>query len=850
MDLQQYQAKRKFEETPEPRGTVQPSSGPLRFVAQKHLATRVHFDLRLELDGTLKSWAVPKGPSIELEEKRLAVMVEDHPLDYVHFEGIIPKGNYGAGSVMVWDAGTYHVFGITNRQKSEQAIREGMRKGRLHLVLHGQKLKGEFGLIRMKKDDEKSWLFFKKGCAGSRWSSGEDRSVLSGRTMDEIAQGAKSGKPNSEFDLSDAPKVPLPRNVKPMLATPVAAAFDHAGWLFELKWDGYRAIAEVEKGRVRLYSRNQRSFEKRFAPIVESLQHLGHDAVLDGEVVALDVRGKPNFHLLQEYPSARKASLVYEVFDLLHLDGHDLRNRPLIRRQELLALLVADLPDIRCNKPISEHGRAFFDAVSANRLEGIIAKEAGSKYREGVRSKSWLKIKTRQRQKAVIGGFTEPNGSRKGLGALVLGVYDNRDLVHIGDAGSGFTEKELGQLRDRLDALAHKACPFKKRPKPKGAVHWVQPALVCEVSFAEWTDDGHIRHPVFVGLREDEDASTVQREMPQPVGLVVADGAAGTKDAGRPAAKEIGAKPRPNRRETIGGQVVALTNQQKVYWPADGYTKGDVIDYYREVADFILPYLNDRPLSLNRHPNGIQGESFFQRDISNQPPPAWVETAELTSDGKRGRSVLCQDEATLAYLANLGCIELNPWNCRVGTLDSPDYVVLDLDPEDVSFERVIETAQAIRKVLDRIGAEARCKTSGKRGLHIYIPFGSQHGHDQAKHFAELIANIVNASLPAVTSLVRSPGSRQGRVYLDYLQNGKGKTLAAAYSVRPYPGATVSTPLKWTEVRRGLDPTAFTIKTMAKRLGTVGDLWKPVLGPGMDLPACLERLASLLKKAGS
>jgi len=847
MSLATYQQKRCFDRTPEPRGQRKAGKGPLRFVVQKHQASRLHYDFRLELDGTLKSWAVPKGPSLSPEDKRLAIMVEDHPLDYLHFEGIIPKGNYGAGTMMVWDAGTYHVFGITNRQKSEQTIREGLRKGQLHLVLHGRKLKGEYGLIRMKKDDEKSWLFFKKGSAGSQSSSGEDRSVLSGRTMDEIARGAKPGKPSLQIDLSDAPKAPMPHKVKPMLATPVAAAFDRSGWLFELKWNGYRAIAEVDKGRVRLYSRNQRSFEKQFAPIVESLEHLGHEAVLDGEVVALDVHGKPSFGLLQEYAKARKGSLVYEVFDLLHLDGHDLRNRPLIRRQELLALLVAELPNIRCSKPILEYGRALFDAVSANRLEGIVAKEAGSKYREGVRSKSWLKIKTRQSQTAVIGGFTEPKGSRRGLGALVLGVYENGELVHIGDAGSGFTDKELGKLRTRLDELEQKTCPFKKRPKPKGKVHWVQPLLVCEASFAEWSDDGHMFHPVFVGLREDQDASTVQREMLQQVAPVVISGAAGTKNTVRPA-KEMDARSRPNRQETIGGEVVSLTNQHKVYWPNDGYTKGELIDYYREAAGFILPYLNNRPLSLNRHPNGIEGASFFQRDVSNQPPPSWVETAELTSDGKHFRSVLCQDEATLVYLANLGCVELNPWHCRVGTLDLADYVVLDLDPEDVSFESVIETAQAIHKVLDRIGAEARCKTSGKRGLHIYIPFGARHVHDQAKHFAELIANIVNAKLPAITSLVRSPGSRQGRVYLDYLQNGKGKTLAAPYSVRPYPGATVSTPLKWTELRRGLDPAAFTIKTMPKRLRTVGDLWKPVLGPGIDLPACLERLAVLVKKA--
>jgi len=667
--------------------------------------------------------------------------------------------------------------------------------------------------------------------------------------MDEIAQGIKPGKPSLQFDLSDAPKGPLPRNVKPMLATPVDTAFDHADWLFELKWDGYRAIAEINKGRVRLYSRNHRPFEKRFVSIVESLEHLGHDAVLDGEVVALDAHGKPNFHLLQGYPNDSKGSLVYEVFDLLYLNGHDLRNRPLVRRQELLARLVADLPNIRCTRPIQEHGRAFFDAVSANRLEGTVAKEASSKYREGVRSKSWLKIKTNQRQEAVIGGFTEPQGGRNGLGALVLGVYDDGELVPIGDAGSGFTDKKLRELRAQLDRLEQKNCPFKRRPKPRGKVHWVQPLLVCEVSFADWTEDGQMRHPVFLGLREGRNAASIQREMPRSVDAGVTDGAAAIKESGRALTNEINTKQRPNRQETIGGHVVSLTNQQKVYWPNDGYTKGDMIDYYREVASFILPYLNNRPLSLNRHPNGILGASFFQRDVTNQPPPPWVKTAELTSDGKRVRSVLCQDEATLIYLANLGCIELNPWNSRLGTLDSADYVLLDLDPEDISFESVVETAQTIRKVLSQIGAEALCKTSGKRGMHIYIPFGTHHSHDQAKQFAELIANIVNAKLPAITSLVRSPGSRQGRVYLDYLQNGRGKTLAAAYSVRPYPGATVSTPLKWSEVRRGLDPAAFTIKTMSKRLRTVGDIWESVLGRGIDLTECVERLALLVKKAG-
>jgi bifunctional non-homologous end joining protein LigD len=846
---------------------------------QKHQARRLHYDLRLEAGGTLKSWAVPKGPPVSHEDKRLAIMVEDHPLDYLLFEGVIPKGNYGAGSVMVWDEGTYHVPGVTNRDKSERLVYEGLQKGHLRVIFHGKKLKGEYALVRMNGKQKNGWLFFNKSQARSSAHfrtreldspraghkrlrvhevENEDRSVISDRTMNEIGQGARQRTATSSFDLSDAPKAAMPHHVRPMLASPAAQPFDHADWLFEVKWDGYRAIAEVSREQVRLYSRNKLSFEKRFAPLVDSLQHLGVEAVIDGEMVVLDDSGRPRFQLIQDYPKSG-GSLVYVVFDLLYLDGHNLEKLPLIRRKEILAGLVDGLPNISLSEHVPEQGIAFYRAVEEKGLEGIIAKDGQSRYQQGVRSRSWLKIKTHLRQEAVIGGFTEPKGSRHGLGSLVLGVYENGDLTYIGHVGTGFSQQRLAELRSQLDGLTQGTCPFKKRPKTNAPVHWVRPELVCEVSFDAWTNDGYIRHPVFLGLREDKAASEVRRERPASVdsSLVNAD----VKTA-----KEVDrqAKTPPTRRgratpafggqarqsqgiQEIGGHLVSVTNLNKVYWPEDGYTKGDLIGYYREIVDFILPYLRDRPESLHRHPNGVQEKSFFQKDVSRQPPPDWVRTAELIdSDGKRTRTILCQDEATLVYLANLGCIELNPWHARVGILDQADYLVLDLDPENVSFDHVIEAAQTIRKVLHQAGAEGFCKTSGQRGLHVYVPFGARHSHDQAKQLAELIARIVNARLPASTSLVRNPKSRQGRVYLDWLQNGKGKTLAAPYSVRPRPMATVSTPLKWTEVRRGLDPAKFTIRTMPKRLDLVGDLWKPVLGPGIDLSACLERLAPLLK----
>jgi bifunctional non-homologous end joining protein LigD len=844
VSLEKYQAKRKFQQTPEPKGIAKRGKGPLRFVIQKHAASRLHFDLRLEAEGTLKSWAVPKGPSVVPHEKRLAIMVEDHPLDYLLFEGTIPKGNYGAGTVMVWDEGTYHTPGAPGRAETERLISEGLQDGRLHIVLHGKKIRGDFGLVRTKQGPN-SWLLFKKDEFPAEAPRGDqDRSVLSNRTMDEIA-AAKKPADFARIDLSGAPKAPMPRNISPMLATPAAEPFDHPDWLFEVKWDGYRAIAEIERDKVRLYSRNKLAFEKRYAPIVEALAHLGHEAVLDGEVVVLDPTGKPRFQLLQEYQKAKKGTLVYQVFDLLYLDGHDLQRLPLIRRKELLGQVLNGLPNVRLSEHIAEQGVAFFDAVSRKGLEGIVAKDGRSRYQQSVRSRSWLKFKTQLRQEAVIGGFTEGQGARKGLGSLVLGVYENGDLVYVGHAGTGFTDKTLADLRSRLDGLIREACPFKKRPQANAPVHWVEPRLVCEVSFGEWTNDGNMRRPVFLGLREDKEASTVRRERPVDIALPSPP----VEPVEKSRSEQALPSRQPNQRVEIGGHVVQLTNLNKSYWPEEGYTKGDLIRYYRDVSSIILPHLKDRPQSLNRHPNGIHGKSFFQKDVRQQPPPEWVETVEITSDsdGKRVRSLLCQDEASLAYLANLGCIELNPWNARVGTLDRADYLLLDLDPEDITFHHVVEAAQAIRKVLEQAGAESFCKTSGKRGLHVYVPFGGRYSHDQAKHFAELIARIVNAKLPSTTSLVRNPSERQQRVYLDYLQNGKGKTLAAPYSVRPYPKATVSTPLKWSEVRRGLDPSRFSMRTVPKRLDDMGDLWKPLLGPGIDLPACLDRLASRVQR---
>jgi bifunctional non-homologous end joining protein LigD len=642
----------------------------------------------------------------------------------------------------------------------------------------------------------------------------------------------------------------MPRDVKPMLATLTEAPFDRAGWLFELKWDGYRAIAEVTRRRVRLYSRNLQPFEQRFAPIVRALHQLGHEAVLDGEVVVVDEHGKSHFQLLQNYQKTGKGRLVYYVFDLIYLDGRDLRGLPLAERKELLREALPNLRNVRLSEHVSEGGVAFFEAAAAAGLEGIIGKDGASPYRSGVRSREWLKIKTHQRQEAVIAGFTEPRGSRKDLGALILGVYEGDELIYVGHTGGGFDRKGLTSMRGRLEPLIQEECPFRRRPPTNAPAHWLRPELVCEVSFHEWTGDGVMRQPIFLGLREDKDPHSVRREVPIPAGVARPPGSRVRSRKSR--AERSTATPNGSVHKAApsgNGKGIALTNLAKAYWPADGYTKGDLIAYYREVAPFILPYLQDRPLSLHRHPNGIEGKSFFQKDVSHQPPPSGVPTTEIHSegDGRAIRYIVGGDERTLLYLANLGCIEMNPWNSRLGSLQRPDYVVIDLDPEDISFAHVVAAAREVRKVLARADADSHCKTSGKRGLHVYVPLGAKYDYDQARVFAEIVANVVHGLLPGTTSVVRSPALRQGRVYLDFLQNRRGQTLAAPYSARPAPGAPVSTPLKWSEVTMRLNPAQFTIQTMRARLDKVGDLWGPVLGAGVDLRHALERLAKLQRR---
>lgn len=812
MGLGKYFKKRSFDKTPEPKGNPKRSkSKKLAFVVQEHHASRLHYDFRLELDGVLKSWAVPKGPSMNPHDRHLAMQVEDHPYEYRKFEGIIPKGNYGAGNVIIWDEGTYEPY--HDGPDDEATLRKELKKGHLTFFLHGKKLNGEFALIKMHGEDENAWLLIKKGdeFASTKDITRQDTSVKSGRKVDDLGAAV-----HPSDILKKYPRQKQPWQVKPMLCTLIDEPFSKEGWLFEIKWDGYRAIGSKHGDEIQLYSRNNTNFQEHYPPVAEALRDLKHDVILDGEIMVMDKDGVPHFELLQNWRRDPKGNLYYYVFDILWCDGHDIRDMPLVERKKLLQSILPGDSIIRYSDHIETEGSKLFDEMQRRGLEGIIAKQADSAYRENNRGEAWLKIKTHKRQEVVIGGFTEPRGGRKYLGALIVGVYDKGELVYTGHSGGGISDNQRKLLREKLDRLERKTSPFTAEPKPNAPVHWVKPELVVEMSFSEWTNDGRMRHPVFEGLRTDKKPTDIHREKPKKPKTIV-------------------------KEEGIMKGKVEFTHLDKVFFPKHGYTKGDIIDYYESVADYILPYLKDRPLSLLRQPNGITGEGFFQKN--HEHLPGWVPSIDIFSDSnnKDLHWIVGGELDTLRYIVQLGSVEINPWNSRVQRLDKPDWLVIDLDPEGVTFKDVISVAQTVKRVCDEWKIASLPKTSGKTGIHIYIPLGAKYEYEQAKNFAHLLALEVNTRQPKLTSVERMPDKRKHRIYLDFLQNREGQTLAAPYSLRPTPNATVSTPLHWDEVTSSLKPTDFTIRNMQERLNNVGDLWKPVLDKGVDISKILNTL---------
>lgn len=625
-----------------------------------------------------------------------------------------------------------------------------------------------------------------------------------------------------------------------MLAKPHPEAFDDEDWVFEIKWDGYRAVADLSDEPL-FYSRNGISFLSKFEKVTQDFSLQKHKMILDGEIVAYDENGRPNFQLLQQIGDNPDLALVYQVFDILWLNGHSTEELPLIQRKELLKEALVETDVIKYCDHIQENGIFFFSQMKKMKLEGMIAKKADSEYTENHRTSDWLKIKFTNTEEAIICGFTEPRGSRVGFGALILGKYVNGKLIYSGHTGTGFNRESILELHERLKKIVIKKSPFETRPKTNMPVTWTQPELVCEIKYSEITKDGIFRHPVFVALREDKEPEEVKNT-------------AGEKEEANQNTKVMKAtahkKTRTSENEkeiTLNRHKVKLTNQDKIYFPKDDITKGDVIEYYQSVADYILPHLKNRPLSLNRFPNGIEEQSFYQKDASDNIPD-WVKTTQVYSESndKYIDYIYCNDKATLAYLNNLGCIDMNPWNSSLPDLDHPDFLVLDLDPSKKNtFDDVIETALQVNDVLNSIKIKGYCKTSGSTGIHVYIPMGGKYDFDQVKDFAHILMKQVHEKLPKITTLERRLQKRDNnKIYLDYLQNRTGQTLASAYSLRPKEGASVSMPLEWNEVKAGMKPTDFNIHNALERIKDKGDLFKPVLGKGIDMMKALELLQDI------
>jgi len=865
-DLATYRAKRSADRSPEPVGRVAETEGRL-FVVHKHAASRLHWDLRIEMGGVLKSWAVPKGPSYDTNDKRLAVHVEDHPLEYGDFEGLIPAGNYGAGGMIVWDRGEWVPL---------EPWKEGLAKGKLLFELKGYKLRGRWTLVKIKKA-EKEWLLIKERDEYVK-SPGDvfpEESVLSGLTVEEVAKGTRHvtelrnalGEAGAAKERVDIAKTGL------MLAETREEAFTKKGWLFELKLDGYRLLAGKKGNDVILVSRNGNDYTEVFPEIANAVRAIALDNfIIDGEVVVLDGEGKPSFSLLQQRGalhnvhdikrSAIELPSTFFTFDLLAAEGYDARQLPLTKRKELLESFAPKVGPVRYLDHIAEKGEAFHKQVSMRGLEGIIAKNGEQPYRAG-RSPHWLKIKADRTAEFAVVGFTDPKGARSGFGALQLADIVKGRLVYAGRVGTGFNEKMLHEWHERLleDVRDEPPCygpvtspdddppPSSVIPEVKKTT-WVEPRYVVEVRYTEWTHEGVLRHPAFLRWRDDKRVDQVERQFesakrndrPEAGGQRPEESPPSHESRVTSYDDESVRSPEPKKRE------IALSNLNKIFWKDEKYTKGDLIEYYRTIAPWLLPYLKDRPVVMTRFPDGIDGKSFYQKDAPEFAPD-WIRTFPIWStDTERDINYfVCDDVDSLVYLANLGTIPLHIWMSRVGSLEQPDWCVIDLDPKDATFADVIKCAQVLHRICDEIGLPNYVKTTGKTGLHIMIPLGNQMTYEQSRFIGELLARLVIKELNSIATIMRTINKRGEKVYIDFLQNRHGQLIVAPFSVRPLPGATVSMPLVWDEVNDDLDPKDFTIKNALDRMEKMGeDPVLPVLTDKPKLAKTLARLDALLK----
>ena len=877
MSLREYNKKRDFKNTPEPSGSRSNGSGwtnrkALRFVIQKHKASRLHYDFRLESsDGVLLSWAVPKGPSLSPSQKRLAVETEDHPLDYIDFEGVIPEGNYGAGTVIVWDTGTY---------TTEQDIRQQFSDGKISFSLSGKKIKGSFVLIRIKQR-QKQWLLIK---ADDQYATSEidltmtaPESVITGRTNDELV--GKRPEVNGPIDNNIAKKSQFPLSVKPMLAQLADKPFDNRDWVFEVKWDGVRAILLRNKAEAitEIKSRNGKNITHRYPEILKAIDSAilkSHESVvLDGEIVVLNNEGIPDFQQHQRRMNvesqrdveflSKHTPATYFVFDIIYINGKSVEELEFVDRRKILDAVIAKSSKRVCiSEYVEENGKALFESVVERRLEGIVAKYKRSKYRQGVRSSGWLKIKGLLTQDCVVIGYTKGEGNRHHyFGSLILASYEKEKLRFIGHAGSGFGFDSLEETLRLMQRLRTHRCPVDLMPYTNGQPIWLRPELVVEVKFSGWTQDRIMRAPIFLRFRYDK----------LPIECIIED--AQEQQVTNHTFVEGRGKDKQKEHDLTPDQ--NFSNVGKIFWTATGrqkgLTKGDLIEYYNKVCKYILPHLHNRPLSLKRYPDGIMGKSFFHKNWI-QEKPDYAKTIQLFSESKNDFTnyLICNNKETLLWLANLGSIEMHPWYSRVHNseactsaatysepvpsaedncgLDTPDYIVFDLDPYIYSgkekegeepeynvkgFKATVDVAMDLKDLLDELHIKSYVKTSGKTGLHVFVPVASIYTYDQTRTFAEIIGKMLSRRSPDKITMEWNSSNRKGKVFFDYNQNARGKTLASIFSVRPTTSASISMPMKWRQLS-DTQPADFTLVNVPDILSANGDAWSNIYQNKQDL----------------
>ena len=853
MGLQEYKRKRDFKKTPEPAGAVAEAKGS-SFVIQKHAASRLHYDFRLEMEGVLRSWAVPKGPSLDPEEKRLAVHVEDHPLDYGDFEGIIPKGQYGGGTVLLWDRGTWYPDGDPVK---------AYKKGHIKFRLEGEKLHGGWHLVKLRgrDEDKENWLLFKENDETAVPGSGDalveqyPKSVSTGLTLEEIAadpdrvwQSNREEKVKKvekvKKEIPGARKAKLPAKVSPQLATLVTDPPKGEEWVHELKFDGYRVLCELKDGKVRIITRNGKDWTDRFGPVADAIAALpAEEALLDGEVAVLLPNGTTSFQALQNALGGGKENLVFFAFDLLHLDGQDLRPLPLLQRKEALATLLPQGDTIRMSDHVQGTGESFYRHACDFGLEGIISKRGDQPYRSG-RGKDWVKVKCLKRQEMVIVGFTDPEGSRTGFGALHLAVNEGGELVYAGKVGTGFDTKTLTSLRKKLDKLERKTPAFKKAPRGAEArrSHWVEPKLVGEVAFTEWTEDGLLRHPTFQGLREDKTPDEVVREVERPTAEVE------KKKPVKKSARKGKTPPLGPEREPAGVTEVAgvkLSNPERVLYPGEKVTKRELALFYERIEAWILPHLKNRPLTLVRCPSGHTKQCFYQKHVSDQFPKI-VKRVQVEEGPDAEPYGAIDSLSGLISLVQMSVLEIHIWGSHIDDIERPDYIVFDLDPDEgLSWERVVEGTLKVREKLEALGLRSWLKTTGGKGLHVCVPITRRGDWDEVKAFTKAVVENIVAEEPKRYTSKITKVSRKGKIFIDYLRNGRGATSIGAYSTRARAGAPVSTPLFWEELETDVRANTFNVRNLPERLESLqADPWADFLKERQSITAAMRKAVGM------